>query len=1002
MKSKLPAQGIRMLVSALVLFLLHGNIAFAQNATLNGKVTGDGQAISGATLTLVELDRKAGTDATGSFSFSGVAAGSYTLIVSFLGYETYRETIRVSENMSPLSINLQASSSEDIGEITVVGYASVQRKDLTGAVTKVSEKDFNQGPFTAPDQLIQGKAPGVQMINNSGQPGGETTVRIRGNSAVTGNGQPLYVVDGIALDGRSPRPSRSAAVGATPGGNPLVFLNTSDIESMEILKDASATAIYGARAAYGVVLINTKRGKAGDLQVNVNASTGVSSLMRRLDILDANQFRGALNSYGITGGDLGADVDAMGAITRNAIIQDYAVSMSGGTEDAKFRASIGYQDQEGILIKSGFKKVAASVNGNFRMLESKKLGLDLGLIGTQTNEQLAAVTTDAGFEGSLVGQALNWNPTERLYNEDGSLNIKYGTSIINPLGMAEANNDHARVTTVIGSVSPYYKFNDWLEYRVLGAVNYSSGIRRASTRSWINIPGIVADQDGGTLGGEASYANNELLTSQLTHTLTFNREIADKLNLNAVIGYEYMNFTYKGMDFRGINYGDIDIDYTDALQAGSSGNRTVNSFNDPTTELQSYFFRAIFNYDSRYLLTATIRRDGSTKFGANNKYGNFPSFSAAWNIRNESFMQDVEWLSELRLRAGWGRTGNQEFPAGSAINRYGFINDNAVRPINNGNQDLRWQSDEQLNIGLDFGLFGTKLTGSIDVFDKKTTDLLYPTIPLYPNAPDAPIIWSNLDGEIRNRGVEFGLHSNVIQKENLTWNIGANLTLLKNEVNNMNNVILTGALSGQGVSGATVQVIQAGLPMFAIMTREYTGLSPEGFSTYTDDGFTMLYMGNPNPSALIGFSTDVAYKRFTFSANFNGMLGQDIYNNTANTVLPITNLGGFRNIAAGLLDSPIQESLTNSAAPSSRFIENGSYLKLANATIGYRVGNIGASLKNLNIFFNGTNLLLFTKYSGFDPEVNTAKGVGNTGSAGIDYIGYPPVRTFNLGVNFSL
>ncbi|PVH26203.1 SusC/RagA family TonB-linked outer membrane protein [Sphingobacterium corticibacter] len=1002
MTPKLPFQGIHLLLSALVLFLLHGNTAFAQNANLNGKVTSDGQPISGATLTLLELQRITSTDGNGSFSFSGIAAGSYTLTVSFLGFETYRETIRISADMSPLNINLHASSREDIGEVNVVGYASVRRKDLTGAVTRVSEKDFNQGPFTAPDQLIQGKAPGVQMINNSGQPGGETTVRIRGNSAVTGSGQPLYVIDGIALDGRSPRPQRSAAVGSSPGGNPLVFLNPSDIESMEILKDASATAIYGARAAYGVVLITTKRGKAGDLRVDVNASTGIASLMRRIDILDANQFRNALSSYELIGGDLGNNVDAIGAITRNAIIQNYAVSMSGGTDDAKFRASIGYQDQEGILLKSGFKKVAASVNGNFRMLESKKLGLDLGLIGTQTNEQLAAVTTDAGFMGSLVGQALNWNPTEPLYNNDGSLNIKYGTSIINPLGMAESNNDLARVSTVIGSVSPYYKFNDWLEYRVLGAVNYSTGIRRASTRSWINIPGIVADPNGGALGGEASYANNELTTQQLTHTLTFNREIANKLNLNAIIGYEYMNFMYKGMDFRGINYGDIDIDYTDALQAGSSGNRIVNSFNDPTTELQSYFLRAILNYDSRYLLTATMRRDGSTKFGDNNRYGNFPSFSAAWNIRNESFMQDVAWLNELRLRAGWGRTGNQEFPAGSAINRYGFINDNAVRPINNGNPNLRWQSDEQINIGFDFGIFGNKLSGSIDAFDKKTTDLLYPTIPLYPNAPDAPIIWSNLDGRIRNRGIEFALHANIMQKEHLTWNMGANLTLLKNEVSNMNNVILTGALSGQGVSGATVQVIQSGLPMFAMMTREYLGLDPDGFSNYTDDGFSMLYVGNPNPTALIGFSTDVAYKKFTFSANFNGALGQDIYNNTANTVLPITNLGGFRNITADLLKSPIQESLTNSAAPSSRFIENGSYIKLANATIAYQVGNIGASMKNLNIFFNGTNLLLFTKYSGFDPEVNTPKGLGNTGSAGIDYIGYPPARTFNLGVNFTL
>ncbi|MCL7988060.1 SusC/RagA family TonB-linked outer membrane protein [Sphingobacterium sp. lm-10] len=1005
MKQKLPFFGVRMLFLVVALFLVHGNIiAYAQTATFNGRVTGEGQAISGATLTIIELERTAGTDASGSFNFANVKPGSYTLTVSFLGFETYRETIRITTDMAPINISLLPSTGEDIGEIQVVGYASVQRKDLTGAVSRISEKEFNQGPFTAPDQLIQGKAPGVQMINNSGQPGGETTVRIRGNSAVTGTGRPLYVVDGMALDGRTPRPERQAEFGSSPGGNPLAFLNPNDIESMEVLKDASAAAIYGSRGAYGVVLINTKRGKAQPLQVNVNATTGVGSLLRNIDILDANQFRAALANYGLNAelGDLGSNVDAMSAITRRAINQDYAISMSGGSEDARFRTSIGYQNMEGILINSGFTKVAGSINANFRMLESKKLGLDMGLFVTQTNEQLAPVTEDAGFQGSIVGQALNWNPTLPLRHQDGRLNILYGTSIINPVAMSEANNDHARVSTVLANISPYYKFNDWLEYRMLGSINYSTGIRRASTRSWINIPNIQFDPSGDFLGGEASYANNELMTSQLTHTLTFNREIADKLNLNAVAGYEYMNFRYRGMNFQGINYGDIDVDYTDALQAGSSGARTVNSFADPSTELQSYFFRAIFNYDSRYLLTATVRRDGSTKFGENNRYGNFPSFSGAWSIKNESFMQDVDWLTELRLRVGWGRTGNQEFPAGASINRYGFENDNVIVPVNNGNPNLRWQSDEQWNIGMDFGLFGSKLSGSIDVFDKVTTDLLFPTIPLYPNAPNAPIVWTNLDGRVRNQGIELALNSVLIQNENLTWNVNGNVTLLRNQVSNMTNIIQTGQLSGQGVSDATVQVIQAGLPMFAMVTREYLGLDAEGMSRYTDDGFNLLYVGNPNPNALIGFSTDLSYKRFTFSANFNGLLGGDIYNNTFNTVVPIGNLGGFRNVASRYVGTSPQESLSNPPSPSSRYIEDGSYLKLANATIGYKVGNVGSTIKNLNVFLNGVNLLLFTNYSGFDPEVNTNKGVNETGSLGIDYIGYPPARIFNFGVNFSL
>ncbi|MCL8000575.1 TonB-dependent receptor, partial [Brucella sp. 21LCYQ03] len=254
-------------------------------------------------------------------------------------------------------------------------------------------------------------------------------------------------------------------------------------------------------------------------------------------------------------------------------------------------------------------------------------------------------------------------------------------------------------------------------------------------------------------------------------------------------------------------------------------------------------------------------------------------------------MQDADWLTELRLRVGWGRTGNQEFPSGASINRYGFENDNVIVPVNNGNPNLRWQSDEQWNIGMDFGLFGSKLSGSIDVFDKVTTDLIFPTIPFYPNAPNAPIVWTNLDGRVRNQGIELALNSVLIQNENLTWNVQGNVTFLRNQVSNTTDIIQTGMLSGQGVSDATVQVIQAGLPMFAIVTREYLGIDPEGISMYTDDGFNFLYLGNPNPNALIGFSTELSYKRLTFSANFNGLLGGDIYNNTVNSVLPITNLG---------------------------------------------------------------------------------------------------------------
>lgn len=975
--------------------------AFAQQAKLQGIISSElKEPLAGASVRIVELNKATSTDGKGLYTFTGLPTGSYTLEVTFVGYQKYAEKLALSSSEQQRDITL-VSLGEQLGEVSIVGYASVKKNDLTGAVSSIKAEDFNQGPFTSPDQLIQGKASGVQMINNSGQPGGGSTVQIRGSSAVTGSGQPLYVVDGVALDGRSARPSESGGLGASPSGNPLTFLNPNDIENIEILKDASATAIYGSRAAYGVVLITTKRGKSGGLKVDVNTTTGLGSIMRKIDVLNGDEYRAALKQYGLTTGDYGDKVDALDEILRTAVNQNYNVSISGGGDDSKFRTSFGYQNQQGIILNSGFKKFVGSLNGNFKMLNSKKLGLDVGLIASQTNEQIAPITTDAGFQGSVIGQALNWNPTQPLRLADGSLNIIKGSTIVNPLAMIEAYDDRVKVSTIMANISPYYKFNDWLEYRFLASVNYNTGIRRASTRSWINIQGIEADENSGIRGGYAGYINNELITSQLTHTLTFNKEIAEKLNLNAVVGYEYMNFINKGMNYSGRNYGDIDVDYTDALQAGSAGSRAINSYYDPTTELQSYFFRGILNYDNRYLLTATIRRDGSTKFGANNKYGNFPSFSAAWNIRNESFMQDATVITALKLRAGWGRTGNQEFPSGAAVNRYSLGIDGRQTPINNRNLDLKWQSDEQINVGLDFGIFGRALTGSIDYFQKKTTDLLYPVIPSYPIAPGAATVWMNLDGQIENKGVEISLNSALIDRPNLTWNLGGNVTFLKNNVKGLNGTIITGALSGQGMSGVTLEVIQSGLPMFAMMTREFQGLDAEGFSKYTDDGFTFFYLGNPNARALVGISTDVTYKKWSASLNFNGLLGRELYNNTANSVIPITNLG-TRNVAKNLIGGPIQESLSNPIAASSRYIEDGSYLKLANATVGYRIGDVGSSLKNLNIFINGTNLLLFTKYKGFDPEVNTQKGMSNVPSAGIDYIGYPPVRTFNFGLNFSL
>lgn len=986
------------LILCCFLLLFVNAAAFAQTVIRGTVRDNENNALPGATVSAVGANVKVLTDGGGRFAIT-VPANVTQLSFSYVGLET--QTLPIN---SRTTIDVALSGSNELDVVTVVGYGSVRKSDLTGAATTVSAKDFNKGPLNAPDQLIQGKVAGVQMINNSGQPGGSTTVRIRGNTAITGSGQPLYVVDGVALDNRSARPSASGGVGNVPGGNPLNFINPADIASMEVLKDASATAIYGSRAAYGVVLITTKRGQTGASKVDVSASAGVSNMAREIDVLDGDEYRAALTRYGVSQFDFGANVNAMDEITRSAYNQNYSLAVSGGNQDNTYRASFGYQDQQGIIRKTDFKKYSAAINGNFKFLDSKKLGMDVNLVTSQYLENIAPITTDAGFRGSLISQALSWNPTRAFRNPDGSLFIEPRSSIVNPLAMSEASSDKSKVSTILGSVSPYYKITDFLEYRMLASINYSTGIRRSSTRSYLNLPGIEADLPN-FLGGFASYANSELVTQQFTNTLNFNKEIASKLNLNAVLGYEYTNYINKGLVSTARGFGDLDADYTDVMQATTPANRSLSSFNDPTTQLQSFFARAIFNYADKYLLTATFRADGSTKFGSENRYGYFPSFAAAWNIKNESFLTDVAWLNQLKIRAGYGLTGNQEFPSGAALQRYNltYTGGPSTAGVNNANRFLKWQSDTQINLGADFGLFNNKLSGSIDYFHKKTTDLLFPRTPFYPSTPGASITWTNLPAEIINKGLELALSGSIIEKEDISWSLGGNATFMDNTVKNQNTgLINTGALSGQGLSDVTVQVIQSGLPLFAFVTREFNGLDANGFSTYTDEGYTYYYVGNPNPKVILGLTTNFRYKNLSLTANFNGSLGQDLYNNTGNSVLPLSNLGTGKNIASGLLNSPIQESLANPIAASSRYLEKGDYLKLANATINYNIGNVGKSIKALNIFVNGQNLFVITKFKGFDPEVNVDKNVNGVPSAGIEYISYPTARTFNFGVNFSL
>ena len=425
--------------------------------------------------------------------------------------------------------------------------------------------------------------------------------------------------------------------------------------------------------------------------------------------------------------------------------------------------------------------------------------------------------------------------------------------------------------------------------------------------------------------------------------------------------------------------------------------RSISSFADPTSQLKSVFGRTIFNYQEKYLLTATLRVDGSSKFGKNNKYGYFPSFAAAWNISHEKFFK-VNFVNSLKMRLGWGKTGNQEFPAGSAEARYSFFDGGIIRQVNNPNPDLKWQSDRQYNIGIDFSVFNNMISGTIDYFNKATTNLLFPSAPIQPAPPDAAIRWINLDGEIQNKGLEALINAAIINNKNFGFNLSANATFLKNNVTELPAPVYTGFISGP------IQIIENGYPMNTFFTRKFLGIDKaSGFSNYVDSGATFYHVGDPNPKILLGISPSVHYKKLSLTANMYGAFGQDIF---FTPLLAALNVGGINvgsNIGLSVFRNPVKESPANpSQSPSSRYIFNGSYLKMAGLTINYALGNVKNIFKDGNIYITGQNLFIITKYPGFSPETNFDASINSIPSLGIDAPHYPSSRTVIFGVRFSL
>jgi iron complex outermembrane receptor protein len=990
-----PKRLLQYIALPILLLFFSFSTALAQNKTITGKVTDskDGSPIVGVTIQVKGSRSGTTTNTSGDFSIT-VPASAKVLAVSAVGYEDQEVPID-SDNLTILLV----ASTSSLDEVVVVGYGTARKKDLTGAVASVQEKDFNRGVITAPDQLIQGKAAGVLVINNTGQPGGSTTIRVRGSSSIRSGNQPLFVIDGVPLSGGSSRPGTGGGGDyGSDGGNPLNFINPNDIASMEILKDASATAIYGSRGANGVILITTKRGKSGAPQLDASASVGVSNVLKKLEVLNADEYRKVLQDYNIATGDYGQNEDAWDAITRTAITQNYNTAISGGTENGRYRVSAGYLNQEGVIETSQLKKITANLTSSFKFLESKKLGLDVNVLVTQTNEHIAPVSAFVGFTGNVISQALQWNPTLKVRQSADSITMPpLGGTTINPLSSLAYYKDRAVINTIIASISPSYKITDDLVYKFLYSVNRQTGVRKGMVDRRLNLDGVLDH-------GNAFIGNDEQTNQQITNTLSYNKEVASGFNVNAVAGHEWLIFDNRGNGMSGKDFQNIGLNYYNYIQQGITSNREIGSYASPTTELQSYFARAILNFQDKYLITGTFRADGSTRFGENKKYGYFPSLGAAWNVSNESFMDGNNIFSNLKLRFGWGKTGNQEFVSGASLARFSIGGNNGgYSQTNFANPDLRWETSATTNAGIDFEVLDGRLYGSVDYFYKKTTDVLFERTLAQP-APSGKI-WVNLDGYVLNKGWEITLTGALMRNENINWNITGNASFLKNTVKGLSGFYQTGALRGQGFSDVYGQRVVSDQPLNVWYLGVFEGIDKAtGQSIYKDGDPSAFkyYVGSPNPTMLLGLSTDFSYRKFTATINMNGTFGHYLFNNTAATVLGIGNLGGGRNVAKSIFDTDAKEATSNAPAPSTRYLEKGNYMKMANATLSYRIGNIGNAFKNVNISLTGQNLFVITKYSGFDPEVSTDGSVDGIPSIGIDYIPYPSARTVILGVNFSL
>jgi TonB-dependent starch-binding outer membrane protein SusC len=969
-----------------------------QKKDISGKVSDSkGEPITGATVLVKGTTVGITTDFDGKFKLS-IPADAKTLVFSFVGMKTQEVAIAGKTNFT---VSLEDETIA-LDEIVAVGYGVQRKSDLTGASSRVSEKDMNKSIASSPVEMVQGRVPGVNVTQNNGEPGGGMTVRVRGSNSIRSGQEPLYVVDGIPLDNTNLTPTGGTAAGYGSGGNknPLGFINPEDIETIDILKDASSTAIYGARGANGVVLITTKKGKKGEGIITFDSYMGVSNIREKMNVLSPSQFRNYTRADNSKLLDLGASTNWQDQIFRTAITQNYAIGLSGGGEKNTYNASFGYMDQEGIVYNSGVKKL----NGSLKITQkafNDRLLLTASLVASKQEDSRVPISeaNGSGYEGDLIITALKSNPTFPVFNADGTY-YQHSLDQRNAVAMMNLVDDKVNTLRVLANVSAEIEIIKGLKYKlnvgldranVERRVNQNKQLTYLSNKGEANINGIIA--------------NNMLIENYITY-LT---KIGQDHSFNFLLGHSYQDFNGNSHNTDVQGFVVEGIKYTDNLQYGNFSAANVSSA-AYKRELQSFFGRINYSLRDKYLMTFTMRRDGSSKFGANNKYGNFPSAALAWRVNDEDFMKNVGLFSNLKVRLGWGITGNQEIPDKVSLLAVGTQTDANV--YSNGvllpgitfkrtpNPDIKWESTEQINFGLDFGFLKNRLTGTFDLFRKVTTDVLL-EIPAKAPSPTATQ-WQNVPGlKIKNNGIELGLTGVMISKKDLNWEATVNVAGIKNNVTGLPTPIRTALAAGQGLSGTYVQLIANNQPIGSFYGMVFQGFDASGVSKYKMDSNGVAvqeFLGSALPDMTFSFSTTLKYKKFDVSMFWYGTQGNKVYNNTANALFVKGTLDKSSNVRADIATSV--ESPGNSNAFSSRFIEDGSFLRLSNLTFGYTINTKSIKwISKLRVYATGNNLLVLTNYKGFDPEINSDASSNGVPSLGVDYSSFPKSRTFTFGVN---